>query len=108
PMSGNDCDVRDWMYFDPFRMKCVLHQRTNDAHTRADSGQLHRIGETLTRGLRVGLSYREFAHNFKHQVPAFVADVSCVKQIHKLGIQFEPSVRVAIGFMADSIWLLTI
>src|ERR1700730_7445111 len=107
-MSGDDCDVRDRMYFYPFSVKGVLHQSTNDANARADSGQLHLIGEALTRGLRVGLSYRVFAHDFKHKVSAFVTYVSCVKQIHKLGIQFEPSVSVAIGFMADAIWLLTI
>ena len=109
-MSGNDGDVRDRMDFftNPFSVKRVLHQRTNDANTRADRGQIDGIGEALTPGLGVGLSYREFAHDFKHQVPAFVAYVSRVKQIRKLGIQFEPSVRVAIGFMADSIWLLAI
>ena len=68
-----------------------------------DRRKIDLVRETLTRGLGVGLSYREFAHDFKHQVPAFVTYVSCVKQILKLGIQFEPSVSVTIGFMADSI-----
>ncbi len=96
------------MYFYPLSVKRILHQTTNDANMRADRGKIDLVRETLTRGLGVGLSYREFAHDFKHQVPTFVTYVSCVKQILKLGIQFEPSVSVAIGFMADSVWFRTI
>jgi len=71
---------------------------------RTNGGKIHLIREAVTRGLRVGLSYREFAHDFKDKVPAFVTNVSCVKQVHELGIQFEPSMSVAIGFVADSVW----
>src|SRR5260370_35435891 len=71
---------------------------------RTNSRMIHLIREASTRGPGVGLSYREFAHNFKDKVPAFVTNVSRVKQVHKLSIRLEPSVSVAVGFMADSVW----
>jgi hypothetical protein len=89
-------------------VKRVLHQSADDANMRAYSGNIDLIGETLTRGLGVGLSYRELADNFEHQVAAFITYVSRVKQILKLRIQFEPSVSVAIGFMADSVWFRSV
>jgi len=91
------------MYFHPFRVKRILDESSNDANTRPDSGEIHLIGETLTRAFRVGLSYWEFAYEFKHEVPAFVVYVACVKQILKFGVEFEPPMSVAIGFMTDSI-----
>jgi hypothetical protein len=104
----NDGDARDRMYFYPFGVKRILHQTADHANMRADSGEIDLVRETLARGLSIGLSYREFADDFEDQVAAFGAYVSCVQQILKLRIQFEPSVGVAVGFMADSVWFRTV
>src|SRR5258708_30038997 len=75
----NDGDARNRMYFYPFGVKRVLHQTTNNANMRADSGKIDLVRETLTRGLGVGLSYRELADNFEHQITTFITYVSCVQ-----------------------------
>ena len=75
----NDGDARNRMYFYPFGVKRVLHQTANNANMRADSGKIDLVRETLTRGLGVGLSYRELADNFEHQVTTFITYVSCVQ-----------------------------
>jgi hypothetical protein len=36
----NDGDARNRMYFYPFGVKRVLHQTTNNANMRADSGKI--------------------------------------------------------------------
>ena len=84
------------MYFDPLSVKRIRHQSTSDANMRPDSGKTDLISETLARGLGVGLSYREFAGNFEHQVAAFCTNVSGIQQILKLRICIAPTALAAL------------
>ena len=104
----NDRNARDRMYLHPFSVKRILNQRSDDSDMRSYSGDIYLIRKSLAPRLRVSLLNWEFANQFEYQIAVLGAQISRIKQVLELGVQFEPPVSVAIGFVADSIRSLPI
>src|SRR6266568_7625169 len=105
PVSWNDGDAGNGMNLDPLTMESVLHQGSHDANVGAHRGERNLILIIGACSLGVRLSHREPAHDFEHQIAAFMVRVSGVQEILKFGIHLEPPVSVSIVFVADSIGL---
>src|SRR6266567_7963416 len=106
PVSWNDGDAGNGMNLDPLTMESVLHQGSRDANVGAHSRERDVI---LVVGAR-SHSVRRFtdvksAHDFEHQIAAFMVRVSGVQETLKFGIHLEPPVSVSIILVADSIGL---
>ena len=105
PVSWNDGDAGNGMNLDPLTMESVLHQGSRDANVGANGRERNLILIVGARSLGVRLSHREPAHDFEHQIAAFMVRVSGVQEILKFGIHLEPPVSVSIILVADSIVL---
>jgi len=105
PVLWNDGDAGNRMNLDPLTVESVLHQGSHDANVGANGRERNLILIVGAGSLGVRLSHREPAHDFEHQIAAFMVRVSGVQEILKFGIHLEPSVSVSIVFVADSIVL---
>src|SRR6266571_5072526 len=106
PVSWNDGDAGNRMNLDPLTMESVLHQGSHDANVGAHSGErdvILVIGACSHSVRR--LTDVKSAHDFEHQITAFMVRVSGVQEILKFGIHLEPPVSVSIILVADSIGL---
>src|SRR6266852_3059490 len=93
------------MNLDPLTMESVLHQGSHDANVGAHGRERNLILIIGAGSLGVRLSHGKPAHDFEHQIAAFMVHVSGVQEILKFGIHLEPPVSVSIAFVADSIVL---
>src|SRR6266487_3753225 len=106
PVSWNDGDAGNGMNLDPLTMESVLHQGSRDANVGANGRERDVILVIGARSHSVRrLTDLEPAHDFEHQIAAFMVRVSGVQEILKFGIHLEPPVSVSIVFVADSIVL---
>ncbi len=105
PVSWNDGDAGNRMNLDPLTMESVLHQGSHDANVGANGRERDVILVIGARSLGVRLSHGKPAHDFEHQIAAFMVRVSGVQETLKFGIHLEPPVSVSIILVADSIRL---
>ena len=95
------------MNLHPLGMKGVLHVGSHYANVGAHGRYRDVIREALARRLGICLSDREPAYDFEHQVAGFIAHVSGVQEIQKFRVRFEPSVRISVRLVTNSIRLFT-
>src|SRR5260370_4748954 len=93
------------MNLEPLAMESVLHQGSHDTNVGAHRGERNLIVIVGSRSLGVRLSHGKPAHDFEHQIAAFMVRISRVQEILKFGIHLEPSVSVSIILVAHSIGL---
>src|SRR6266700_2827667 len=105
PVSWNDGDAGNRMDFDPLTMESVLHQGSHDANVGANGRERDVILVIGAGSLGVRLSHGKPAHDFEHQIAAFMVRVSGVQEILKFGIHLEPPVSVSVVLVAYSIVL---
>src|SRR5213594_1768947 len=106
PVSWNDGDAGNGMNLDPLTMESVLHQGSHDTNVGAHSGERDVILVIGARSHSVRrLTDVKLAHDFEHQITAFMVRVSRVQEILKFGIHLEPPVSVSIVLVADYIGL---
>src|SRR6266700_6861552 len=101
PVSWNDGDAGNRMNLDPLTMESVLHQGSHDANVGANGRERNLILIVGARSLGVRLSHGKPAHDFEHQIAAFMVRVSGVQETLKFGIHLEPPVSVSIVFVVD-------
>src|SRR5260370_41511038 len=93
------------MNLEPLAMESVLHQGSHDTNVGAHRGERNLILIVGARSLGVRLSHGKPAHDFEHQIAAFMVRVSAVQETLKFGIHLEPPVSVSIILVAASITL---
>src|SRR5437867_341794 len=91
------------MDFIPFGVMRVLYERPADCYMGPDRWDRGVVREPNTCRLRITLRHGKMAHNLEHEIAAFLGFVARVQETGERGIDVEPTVSVAIWFMAYTV-----
>lgn len=99
----NDLDPRHRMDLCPTIVCIIEHERAGDGDARSGWREGDRIAERFARRSGVGLLDRIPANDFEDEISVLVSAVAVVDQVGEGGIDVQPAVYVAIGFVTYAV-----